>query len=268
MTEREIIAAAYDEGVEQEYRRLQETPLTEYEFWLISQTITRLTPPGGCVIDIGAGPGRYAEHLLGQGYRVGLVDLSAASLKAFSDRLAAASTNVLFNRVACATALDWIPDGIADTVLLMGPMYHLTREADQLRALGHCHRILKDGGNLVVVFLSPFGQLFCQNKLVPVTPGTAEQTSRLVTQTHFGGHDVPQFRCSPDHAQALLEREGFRTATICNIEGMASYLSPEELGRYRDRRHKQSLFRLLRATGERRELRGKSHQFLVTAQKF
>ncbi|NTV47760.1 MAG: class I SAM-dependent methyltransferase, partial [Chlorobiales bacterium] len=85
MPYRKTIAAAYDAGVEEEYRRLVDTPLREAEFQLIRELMDEYIPAGATVIDIGAGPGRYAEHLLERGCRVGLADLSERSLTAFSE---------------------------------------------------------------------------------------------------------------------------------------------------------------------------------------
>lgn len=64
MTNNEIIAAAYDAGVKEEYNRLVSNPLFEAEFELISELMKQYIPEGSTVIDIGAGPGRYAEFLL------------------------------------------------------------------------------------------------------------------------------------------------------------------------------------------------------------
>jgi cyclopropane fatty-acyl-phospholipid synthase-like methyltransferase len=85
MPYRQIIEAAYDAGVDQEYNRITETPLREAEYQLIVELLDKYIPKGATVFDIGSGPGRYAEHLLLQNCKVGVVDLSAKSLKAFSD---------------------------------------------------------------------------------------------------------------------------------------------------------------------------------------
>ncbi|MBK8881192.1 MAG: class I SAM-dependent methyltransferase [Bacteroidales bacterium] len=169
MPYRQIIAAAYDAGVEEEYCRLAGTPSGEAEYRLITELLAEYVPDGSVVIDIGAGPGRYAEHLLQRDCKVGLVDLSAKSLKAFSDRIEKSfcRRNIIFNKVSCATQLNWIDDNTADAILLMGPMYHLVNEEHRNIALGNCRRILKPGGFLFTIFLTPN----------PVVPYYSEKTA-------------------------------------------------------------------------------------------
>lgn len=57
---------------------------------------------------------------------------------------------------ANAIALDQ-PDEIADIVLLMGPIYHLTEKSDRLKALKEAKRVLKKGGILVTAAISRYG---------------------------------------------------------------------------------------------------------------
>ena len=61
MPYREIIAAAYDSGVDEEYRRLEDSlsGVTEYQIFI---DLFHVHSDGKTVIDIGSG--RYAEYLL------------------------------------------------------------------------------------------------------------------------------------------------------------------------------------------------------------
>ena len=201
MPYREIIAAAYDSGVDEEYRRLEDSlsGVTEYQIFI--DLFHKFIPDGKTVIDIGTDSGRYAEYLLRRNCKVGVVDLSARSLKAFSDRLSEANfiENIIFNKVSCATQLDWIEGGSADVILLMGPLYHLINEEHRILALNNCKRILKGRGLLFTVFLSQgvnFGS---------------------ITYTRFQGFDVPQFRCHPAEAKKFMESNGFKTLCMNNI---------------------------------------------------
>ena len=122
MTEQVILAKAYDSGAEEEYKRLSSSKEGQHEFQLVCLTLTSLAAKGSVVYDIGCGPGRYAEYLLKQGYRVGCVDLSSMSLSMLRDRVPEAEReNLLFDKVCCATELDWIESVSADAVLFWGP---------------------------------------------------------------------------------------------------------------------------------------------------
>ncbi len=250
MPYRRTIAAAYDAGVEEEYLRLTGNPMREAEFHLIIELINQYIPEGSTIIDVGSGPGRYAEYLLKRNCKVGLVDLSALSLKAFSDRMngSCCEDNIIFNKVSCATRLDWIACNSADAILLMGPMYHLINEEHRNAALANCHRILKPGGFLFTVFLSPF----------PVVQHVEETT----THTHFQGFNVPQFRCWPELAERIMHNSGFETIRTRNIEDIDSSLSEHQWsGSWPDQK-KEALLDSLRKNCEIPELLGKAHQYI------
>jgi len=58
-------------------------------------------------------------------------------------------------RVGDARDLD-LPDGSADLVLLLGPLYHLTEAGDRARALKEAARVLQPGGWLFAAAISRF----------------------------------------------------------------------------------------------------------------
>ncbi len=207
---RKTIAEAYDAGVEEEYNRLKENSLGEAEYLLITELLDDYLPICSTIIDIGSGPGRYAEHLLKRNCKVGVVDLSAKALKAFSDRMENTQhqSNIIFNQVSCATHLYWIADHSADAILLMGPLYHLIDEAHRTVALTHCQRILKPGGYLFTVFLTPF---LLNSTLARNNSEDVYDLGQNITYTLFQGFRVPQFRCWPKEAKEIMAHQNFET---------------------------------------------------------
>lgn len=262
MPYRQSITAAYNAGVEDEYKRLTETPLREIEYRLITELLDEYISNKSTVIDIGAGPGRYAEYLLLRNCKLGVVDLSAKSLKAFSDRMEGTSClqNILFNRVSCATQLNWIEDSTADAILLMGPLYHLIDETHRNNALANCHRILKPGGYLFSVFLSPFSGLEAAD--LP-----ASHKKHTVTHTIFKGYKVAQFRCWPCEAKEIMSKNMFETIRIRNIEGEGTFISEEKLNKYNSTAKKNMLLNQLRASSEDENKLGITQQFIVVSKK-
>ncbi len=270
MPYRATIAAAYDAGVVEEYNRLTETPLREAEFQLIVDLLDEYIPNGATVIDVGSGPGRYAEYLLQRNCKVGVVDLSAKSLKAFSNRMTGSccKDNIIFNQVSCATQLDWITDNSADAILLMGPLYHLINEEHRNKALSHCRRILKPGGFLFSVFLSPFPLLgntsdFNADSYLFTNKDLYKHIkSEITTHTHFQGFDVPQYRCWPKDSKTIMRQNGFKTLRLRNLEGIASYYTTDKLKEYSNPDKLTFLINTLRSTSEDSKLLGITHQFL------
>lgn len=105
-----------------------------------------LPAPEAVVLDVGGGPGYYAAWLRDRGYRIVLVDVVETHARQ-------AAEHGIPALVADATALP-LPDGHADAMLLLGPLYHLVNPADRARALAEAYRVLCPGGILFAAALS------------------------------------------------------------------------------------------------------------------
>ena len=270
MTERDIITAAYNAGVDEEYNRLISSPLFEAEFDLITRCIEKYLSTGAVVIDIGAGPGRYAEFLLQKKCHVGLVDLSEKSLEAFNLRIdETLNEKVLFTQTACATDLGFIGNEVADAVLLMGPLYHLTQNIDRQKALSEACRILKNGGYLFAIFMSTFDHHTHHHctKCNGFSDSFEGLLKDAVTVVNFQGYDVPQYRCLPEVAVHTTEPLGFGTIKMFNIEGLGIHYSEKDLLKFTGEEAKQALFQTLRKNCESPEMTGIANQFLYVGKK-
>jgi len=262
------IASAYDAGVTEEYSRLTENILREAEFKLVCELLNEYIPKHTTILDIGSGPGRYAEFLLKHDCNVGLVDLSAKSLKSFSDRMIdhSKNKNVIFNEVSCATELDWIADNSADTVLLMGPLYHIVSQESRAKAINHCKRILKPNGIIFAVFLSPYPKINPVLEMKEVHFSDFEsfsnELSNNVTFTEFKGYDVPQYRCWPCEAIQLLDKFNFKMQRIRNLEGVGAFFPKEKYNTLDTDEKRKSFFQILQSTCENTNLRGITNQYI------
>ena len=99
------------------------------------------------IIDIGAGTGKYAVSLSNEGYDVTAVELvkhNLMTLKAKESKVKAYLGN--------ATNLKKFKNNSFDVALLFGPMYHLIRNEDKIKALRETKRIVKDGGYILVSY--------------------------------------------------------------------------------------------------------------------
>jgi SAM-dependent methyltransferase len=143
----DLLSAAMHEYYElgKEVHRLARTGQGRLELERTQEIVLRHLPPAPATIaDIGGGPGRYALWLAGLGYRVlhrDLVPLHIGQLR----EVAAASGADLDTATGDARSLD-LADGSVDAVLLLGPLYHLTRQEDRVQALREARRIARPGG--------------------------------------------------------------------------------------------------------------------------
>ncbi|MFN2168838.1 MAG: class I SAM-dependent methyltransferase [Anaerolineae bacterium] len=173
-----VIERFYDVNAEREWSRLalEREPQRWLEFRVAMHLLEKYLPPAlspsatlrvdsaegpvpARVLDVGGGPGRYALALAERGYRVTLLDLSGESL--VLARRNAAEAGVL-DRIdgfeqGCATDLGRFADGSFDSVLIMGPLYHLVEETDRLAAVRESLRVLKPGGVVAAAIINHLG---------------------------------------------------------------------------------------------------------------
>src|SRR5829696_320475 len=103
--------------------------------------LRRLPDPPSVVADIGGGPGRYSLWLAGRGHRVEHRDLVPLHVEQL--RSDAGNRPAIHTAVGDARHLD-LGDAAVDAVLLLGPLYHLRRRADRLRALRESRPVLRE----------------------------------------------------------------------------------------------------------------------------
>jgi len=149
----EEIARYYQEVAEEE--RLAVGP-SQLEFARTKEIVHRYLPaPPATILDVGGAAGVYALWLGGRGYQVHLIDPVPLLVEEARRR----SETSLNRNCTCqrGDARDLpFKDGIADGVLLLGPLYHLTDAAERLRALREAYRVLRLGGVLLAAGISRY----------------------------------------------------------------------------------------------------------------
>lgn len=148
-----------DPAIADYYGRAPEESRLEHGAFRLEEARTRelierhAPPPPATVLDVGGAAGAYALWLASKGYEVHLVDPVPRLVTEAARRSAGATRQLASCRVGDARALDF-PDAVADLVLMLGPLYHLTERAERVRALGEARRVLGSGGRLLVAAIS------------------------------------------------------------------------------------------------------------------
>jgi len=96
------------------------------------------------VLDLGCGPGLYAEELVAGGATVVGVDGSPEMIRLARERVPAPSQ---FRVHDLTKPIDWLEDDTFDLAVMALVIHHLE---DRMTVLEEAHRVLKKGGRLVV----------------------------------------------------------------------------------------------------------------------
>ncbi len=233
------IVAHYTEGMEQP--RL-DRGAGRLEFARTCLILEKALPsPPARVLDVGGGPGRYAEWLTAGGYDVHLID--AVHLHVEQAR---ARSNGYTVALGDARELHE-PDASCDAVLLFGPLYHLTEDADRRRTLREAGRVVRPGGPVVVAAISRFASLLDGLWRHLLDDPTFE--SIMERDLREGQHRNPENRSHwfttayfhhPDELAQEIRDAGLDLDGVLAVEG-PGWLLPDLEARWGNERKRQQL---------------------------
>lgn len=145
----------YDEKYD-EWNRLAQHKV---EFEITKRYLDQYITKHAKIFDIGGGPGRYSIYLADKGHEVTLLDLSKHNVEVAREKAEEAGVVLKGYIKGDALALDEYEEGAYDVVLLMGPLYHLTKEEDRKKAIANAKRLLKKDGLIVASFISQYAPI-------------------------------------------------------------------------------------------------------------
>lgn len=99
------------------------------------------------ILDIGAGTGAYSVYLSDEGYDVTAVELVEHNIKIFKSKNSSAKIHQ-----GNALDLSMFLDNTFDCVLLFGPMYHLLKKEEKIKALSEAKRVCKKDGVILTSY--------------------------------------------------------------------------------------------------------------------
>jgi SAM-dependent methyltransferase len=221
------VVAYYECGDEQDRLTARTGRLEWARTWDLLQR--HLPAPPATVLDVGGGPGAYAVPLALAGHRVHLIDAMPLHVQQAKNAAAAAETTLAAAEVGDARALGY-EDGVADAVLLLGPLYHLLEPADRAAALAEAGRVLRPGGILVAVAISRFSSLYDGLR----DGWAAAERDVVESGLHTGTHRNPRAHrhrfttahlCHPDELADEVTAAGFALTALVAVEGPGRILA-------------------------------------------
>ena len=147
----------YNNSVEGEENRLERHQLERDITWLY---LEQYLPTTGNVLEIGAATGVHTFWMARRGYQITAFDLSPKELEFNRQRLVEHGLHEMVQtQVGDVRDLGNLPENGFDSVLLMGPLYHLVQEMDRRLAVDQAVSRLKSGGIFFSSHISRFGIL-------------------------------------------------------------------------------------------------------------
>ncbi|WP_165964387.1 class I SAM-dependent methyltransferase [Actinomadura sp. KC216] len=260
----DLVKGYYAKGEERD--RLT-TPRGQVEFERTKEIVLRRRPDApSTVADIGGGAGPYALWLAGRGHLVEHRDLMPLHVQQLE---AAADGNPLVRTaVGDARELD-LPDRSVDAVLLLGPLYHLPRRADRVRALEEAWRVLRPGGPVFAAAISRWAPRL-DGEFAQRLYERDERISPLIPDVERTGWMPPLFDGSfsafchrPGQLRAELRSAGFQDVDLVGVEG-PGFLMHDLAERLADPLGRTVVFETARAFERVPELLGLSPHLIAT----
>jgi len=180
-----------------------------------TQEIIREHVPIGRVLDVGGGAGIHARALMDAGYAVEMIDPVLRHVEQ-------ARTAGVTAFVGDARDLRF-EDGSFDSVMMLGPLYHLSSREDRIRALREATRVVRPGGVVLAAGLSRYVAFGAASLGRPVpSPIPGEWAALIADGAPGSGLRFPagHFHTSEELAAEVADA-GLDVIDVLGVEGPA-----------------------------------------------
>jgi ubiquinone/menaquinone biosynthesis C-methylase UbiE len=246
----------------------------QLEFFRTKEIIARhLRKKPAVILDIGGGPGRYALWLAKMGHSVHLIDPVALHVRQAEDSFHCSGRKPMPTAAVGDARNLQFADGSAAAVLLLGPLYHLVKRADRVKALSEAWRALKPGGWLFAAaisrFASAFDGLFRNLAEDPKFYRILQQDLR--NGQHRNPTNNPRYFTTaffhhPDELRSEVEAAGFGRPQLYGLEG-PGWLVPNFAEMWSNAKSRGKLLNIVRSMERDATLIGQNAHILAVARK-
>jgi SAM-dependent methyltransferase len=229
----------YDAHDEEEWERLDASLVGRLEWEGTVEYLGRYLPPGGRVLDVGGGAGRYAVWLAERGYDVVLVDPSEGQRRVAREKVAERDVGDRVTvREGDVRDLAFADDAFDATLCLGGPLSHVLDADERGAGAAELRRVTKVGGP---VFVSVLGRLHLLLVQLLATDRDSKRFDLLPELAVSGDYDADLldgrdskfvethfFRAG--EFEVLLTEAGLVVEELVGLEGLASVYDAGRLG--------------------------------------
>ena len=145
-----VINSFYQDGyVEDE--RLTKDKMHRIEFITTTHYIDRYLKKGDRILEVGAGTGAYSLYYANKGYQVDAVELVQSNVNILKSKI---KDNMNINAIqGNALDLSMYADDTFDITLVLGPLYHLFKDVEEIQAIREAIRVTKPKGKIFIAFI-------------------------------------------------------------------------------------------------------------------
>jgi 2-polyprenyl-3-methyl-5-hydroxy-6-metoxy-1,4-benzoquinol methylase len=231
-----------------------------------------LPPPPAVIADIGGGPGIYSGWLARLGYGVHLIDPVPLHIEQAQERSRSQpEAPIASARIGDARQIEGDENSFA-AVLLLGPLYHLTEQADRIAALREAARITRPGGYIFAAAISRFASLLdgLDRGFIADPAFRDIMAEDLRSGQHRNPDNTPHYFTTaylhrPEELRAEFEAAGLRHLQTLAVEGPAAYI-PRVVDQWDDPAWREQVLAALRRIEDEPELLGASPHLLAIGQ--
>ncbi len=144
-----ILKDFYGDYIEDE--RLKKDKMHQVEYITTTTYIDKYLKKGDRILEVGAGTGAYSLHYANLGYQVDAIDLLKTNLDVLKKKVTP-SMNIKAIE-GNALNLEMYKDNTFDITLVLGPLYHLFKKEEELKAIDEAIRVTKPGGKIFIAFI-------------------------------------------------------------------------------------------------------------------
>lgn len=222
------------------------------------------------ILDVGGGPGVYSKWLAQLGHNVHLIDAVPSHVQE-ARKNARSRTGELFSAELGDARRLGFPHNSFDTVLMFGPLYHLTKAQDRIQAMREARRVLRPQGLLFAAAISKYASLIDGLKYGFLDDPAFERiVDRDLKEGQHrnptGGKDyfTTAFFHHPRELAQEVKKSGYNLKGIYAVEGPAEILSRQNLNkRLGDENARRRILRFLETVEQEPSLLGMSSHLLA-----
>jgi ubiquinone/menaquinone biosynthesis C-methylase UbiE len=211
------------------------------------------------ILDIGGATGAFSFWLAEQGHEVSLIDFTPKHIDIAKQREKEIGIKLSSLCVGDARELPY-DNNFFDLVLLMGPLYHLTKKSDRLKSLSEAYRVLKPGGKMVCEVISRFASMvdgfsfgfvndpeFVSIMQIDIETGLHVDTSsskKYFTNSYFH---------NPQELSVEIEQAGFKFEDVIAVTSFGSTL-PDITEKLKNEYYRKTLLDTIRLVEKNKRL--------------